>query len=117
MHSVVSIILGCVIIFGVGGLVYWQTESDPEGMPQATSGTSADMSLAGVAKHADATSCWSIINGGVYDLTSWMPRHPGGEEAILKLCGKDGSEAFNRQHGGAAVQAQALAGFKIGDVE
>jgi hypothetical protein len=71
--------------------------------------TSAD-----VAKHGTRESCWSIVNGSVYDLTSWIPNHPGGEGAILRMCGTDGSAGFNRQHGGAAKQATILAGFKIG---
>lgn len=69
---------------------------------------------ADVAAHNSKSSCWSIINGNVYDLTSWIPKHPGGENAILQLCGTDGSAKFNGQHGGAAKQAGILAGFKIG---
>ena len=67
-----------------------------------------------VAQHNSKTSCWSTINGNVYDLTSWIPQHPGGERAILQICGKDGSLKFNHQHGGAPQQAMILAGFKIG---
>jgi cytochrome b involved in lipid metabolism len=119
MNTFASALIGIVVILGVGGLVYWQTNAAPRSAPQVTGGESAesDMTLAGVAKHNSAASCWTVINGGVYDLTSWIPRHPGGEEAIRQLCGTDGSEKFNGAHGGAALQAQALAGFKIGDVQ
>ena len=78
-----------------------------------TSGTDL-ISAATIAMHADAISCWSSINGTVYDLTSWIPKHPGGEQAILSICGIDGSTKFNAQHGGAPLQQQILAGFKIG---
>ena len=71
-------------------------------------------SAAQVAAHNSRESCWSTINGNVYDLTSWIPKHPGGEEAILKLCGTDGSAQFNNKHGGGAQQAIILAGFKVG---
>lgn len=67
-----------------------------------------------VATHASASSCWSVINGGVYDLTSWIGQHPGGSKAILGICGKDGSSAFNDQHGGQRRPANELTGFKIG---
>jgi cytochrome b involved in lipid metabolism len=67
-----------------------------------------------VASHASRTSCWSTINGNVYDLTSWIPKHPGGESAILGLCGKDGSRKFNGQHGGDSGKLAILSGFKIG---
>lgn len=70
--------------------------------------------LAEIAAHATAASCWSAINGTVYDLTSWISQHPGGEGAILSICGKDGSAAFNNQHGGQSRPEKILATYKIG---
>ncbi len=67
-----------------------------------------------VATHNDSSSCWSIVNGNVYDLTDWINSHPGGQEAILEICGKDGSEDFNEQHRGDGGPAKALAQYKIG---
>jgi cytochrome b involved in lipid metabolism len=67
-----------------------------------------------VATHNLRSSCWSAINGSVYDLTSWIPNHPGGERAILSLCGTDGSDAYNGQHGGSSRTATILGGFKLG---
>lgn len=71
-------------------------------------------SLAEVAKHSSDSSCWSAINGKVYDLTAWIGQHPGGKNAILSICGKDGSSAFNDQHGGQRRPANELAGYEIG---
>lgn len=84
--------------------------------PVTTTTTAAPntFTLAQIATHNNASSCWTTINGGVYDVTSWINQHPGGSEAILSLCGKDGSVAFNGQHGGQARQASELATFKIG---
>lgn len=73
-------------------------------------------SVADIAAHKDASSCWSAINGGVYDLTSWIAQHPGGEGAILSICGKDGSGAFNDQHGTRGKAANVLAGYRIGNL-
>lgn len=73
-------------------------------------------SLTDVAKHSTKTDCWAAVNGGVYDLTSWIGKHPGGEKAIIGLCGKDGSEAFNGQHEGQDDPAKALASFRIGNL-
>lgn len=64
--------------------------------------------------HNSSTSCWTVVNGSVYDLTKWINNHPGGEGAILSLCGKDGSEDFNEQHGGDGGPEKILASFKIG---
>ena len=95
-------------------------ENEEEGSDNsdATAGTGSDSSggitAAMVAEHSSRSSCWSSINGGVYDLTSWIPNHPGGEQAILGLCGTDGSAKFNGKHGGQSKQLSILAGFKIG---
>ena len=86
----------------------------PTPSPNTAPTTTGQYTLADVAKHADATSCWSTINGGVYDLTSWISQHPGGEGNILMICGKDGTDAFNGQHSSARQPQNVLVSFKIG---
>lgn len=70
--------------------------------------------LADVAIHATQADCWSTINGGVYDLTTWIDRHPGGPGKIIGLCGKDGSASFTRKHGEQSRPVSALLLLKIG---
>lgn len=91
-----------------------KTDSVGSNTSTAPKSTVKSYSATEVASHSDKSSCWSIINGNVYDLTSWVPQHPGGEGAILSICGIDGSGAFNNQHGGRSKIANILAGFKIG---
>ncbi|MFA7286180.1 MAG: cytochrome b5 domain-containing protein [Patescibacteria group bacterium] len=81
---------------------------------QASAPKVAGYTLTDVATHSTKENCWSAVNGNVYDLTSWVPKHPGGDAAIAQICGKDGSALFAGQHGGAAKQASILATFKIG---
>lgn len=73
----------------------------------------AGISLATVATHKDAASCWSVIEGKVYDLTAYVPKHPGGKSEILAICGKDGSSLFAGQHGGQSKPAQILSGYYL----
>lgn len=70
--------------------------------------------LSEVAQHKSSSSCWSAIDGNVYDLTKWINQHPGGSGVIKAICGKDGSAAFNGQHAGQNRPANELARFKIG---
>lgn len=49
-----------------------------------------------VAAHSTASDCWTIVNGSVYDITSYVPRHPGGDE-ILAACGADGTTLFTER--------------------
>ena len=83
--------------------------TNPQGSSQKT------YTMTDVATHKNASSCWSIINDKVYDLTSWIGQHPGGPQRILSICGSDGSSAFNDQHGGQRRPERELAGFYIGD--
>lgn len=85
------------------------TELEPE---LAASG----YTLAEVAVHADASSCWTAVGGKVYDLTSFIAKHPGGAENILRICGIDGTAAFEKQHGGDSKPENTLDGFYIGEL-
>lgn len=58
--------------------------------------------------------CWTVISGKVYNLTPWIPTHPGGTAAIKGLCGKDGTQAFSAQHSGQSRPESTLATFQIG---
>jgi cytochrome b involved in lipid metabolism len=77
--------------------------------------TTPEYTLAQVATHSNSTSCWSVVNASVYDLTSWINSHPGGKQAIVSMCGKDATTAFENQHGGQRRPEQELASFFIGN--
>jgi L-lactate dehydrogenase (cytochrome) len=51
-----------------------------------------------IATHDSADSCWVIIHGNAYDVTDFLPNHPGGQAIILKYAGKDATEEFQIVH-------------------
>ncbi|KAL1955642.1 hypothetical protein VTO42DRAFT_8375 [Malbranchea cinnamomea] len=51
-----------------------------------------------VAKHNTSQSCWVVLYGKVYDVTDFLPNHPGGANIILKLAGKDATEEYDPIH-------------------
>lgn len=86
----------------------------------------SQITLEQVSQRSSATDCWTIIDGSVYDITSYVPRHPGGDE-ILLACGTDGSSLFNQRttadgqeigsgtpHSSSA--ARQLQAYKIGEL-
>ncbi len=75
--------------------------------------TPIGITMAEVTQHNSKDSCWTAINGSVYDVTSYIYKHPGGPSRILALCGKDGSKAFEGQHEGDARPEAKLASLKI----
>ncbi|OHA17724.1 MAG: hypothetical protein A2664_03875 [Candidatus Taylorbacteria bacterium RIFCSPHIGHO2_01_FULL_46_22b] len=85
----------------------------------STSSTQSNVktyTFAQVQTHNTSASCWATISGKVYDLTSWISRHPGGQAAIKSLCGTDGTAEFSGQHGGQPRPASELSGFLIGNL-
>jgi len=78
---------------------------------------SASYSMDQIAVHNNAQSCWTAINGNVYNVTSFINQHQGGVGTILMLCGRDGSFAFNNQHGGQGRPQQELSNFLIGTLK
>ncbi len=79
--------------------------------------TQTSYTMQQVATNNKASSCWTVIDGWVYDLTSWIERHPGGVGPITSLCGIDGTAAFHAQHLGQSNPAQRLASFRIGPIK
>lgn len=49
-----------------------------------------------VKTHAVRNDCWTVVNSQVFDITSFIEHHPGGDE-ILRACGADGSSLFNNR--------------------
>ena len=78
--------------------------------------TPSTMSPSEVATHNSRTDCYTIVRGKVYNVTSWISQHPGGADAILSLCGKDGTTAFEGQHDGQNKPESQLATFFVADL-
>lgn len=139
--SLIGIIAAVIFVSGAGYLVYngrpvmklpeqSQTATDTQTNPseespagtntqaptesntqQASTGT---YTLADVEKHNTENDCWSIVDQNVYDLSSWISRHPGGPAPIIGMCGKDGSAMYHGQHKTSKRPASMLALLKIG---
>jgi hypothetical protein len=67
-----------------------------------------------VRANNSGASCWSVIDGNVYDLTKWIASHPGGRGNILSLCGKNGTAEFAAKHRGDSNPQARLRGFLLG---
>lgn len=116
-------IIGALVLVISAGIAFG-TQPQPKKSPTTatssssnTASTEKSFAMTEVATHNSKTSCWTTINGNVYDVTAWISKHPGGAGAILSICGKDGSAAFSGQHGGKAGPEAELAGFIIGSLK
>jgi len=49
-------------------------------------------------KHNVRDDCWIAVRGKVYDVTSWIPKHPGGEDTLVLNGGRDATVLFEIYH-------------------
>ncbi|KAI1904186.1 hypothetical protein AGOR_G00003090 [Albula goreensis] len=47
-----------------------------------------------IKQHNMSKDTWLIIHDKVYDITSFLEEHPGGEEVLLEQAGADATESF-----------------------
>lgn len=106
MKKIVGIAIVAAVVVGGGVFAYTQMNKEDEPAPVTTSideqtlnTETADQeayTVDEVKDHNSKDDCWTIINGNVYDITSYVPRHPGGDE-ILRACGEDGTSLFTQR--------------------
>ncbi|KZT01425.1 cytochrome b5 [Laetiporus sulphureus 93-53] len=49
-------------------------------------------------EHKTREDAWSAFNGKVYNITPYLPYHPGGEQELMRVAGRDGSKLFALTH-------------------
>jgi cytochrome b involved in lipid metabolism len=52
-----------------------------------------------LSRHIDDGNLWIAIDGGVYDVSEYSKRHPGGPAILFVYAGRDVSAAFLQQNG------------------
>lgn len=70
-----------------------------------------------IAQHNTNKSAWVYIDDDVYDVTSFLPRHPGGEDMILLMAGRDVTDLFPSYHPFTTKPKQILSKFHIGKLK
>lgn len=122
-----KIFLAILIFLLVLGLVYFIRLSVPVSSssnvvseePVLISTDPSKISIEVLSEHGSKEDCWVSYDGKVYDVTSFLPRHPGSAEAIIPFCGtSEGfTEAFTNQHGTSKVANLMRVGTLIGDFD
>lgn len=49
--------------------------------------------------HNKKDDAWSAFYGKVYNITPYIPFHPGGERDLMRVAGRDGTKLFATTHG------------------
>uniref|UniRef100_A0A0D9X7H0 Cytochrome b5 heme-binding domain-containing protein n=1 Tax=Leersia perrieri TaxID=77586 RepID=A0A0D9X7H0_9ORYZ len=93
----VFVIVSVVMLLVLGALFVIPKSRNKGNAKQASSNTSAktfrSYTKEEISAHNTRTDCWVIIKDKVYDVTSYVEEHPGGD-AILNNAGGDSTEGF-----------------------
>jgi len=66
-------------------------------------------------KHNNSQDCWLAVRGKVYNVTRWVPNHPGGNDPLVLNAGRDGTQLFEAYH---PIRVHAMLDkYFIGDLE
>lgn len=90
-----------------------------------------------VRKNSSRESCWIVVDGRVYDMTSFAPSHPGGEQStcpiksllklrnrylysyvvIYRFAGRDASEQYNAVHAPSLISRTLEPQYQLGALD
>lgn len=79
----------------------------PPATNKSTSPTSSTLNTTEVQKHNSQADCWIIVSNQVYNVTAYIPFHPGGTQRIVNTCGTDATTAFNTRGGSGSHSTNA----------
>ncbi|KII90847.1 hypothetical protein PLICRDRAFT_39449 [Plicaturopsis crispa FD-325 SS-3] len=99
---------------GHGALDWANLKSSGEDLRGVTSLIRVPPSL--LKRHNKRADAWSAFNGKVYNITPYLPFHPGGERELMRVAGRDGSDLFAATHAWVNVDYmldECLVGFLV----
>ncbi|KAL7628599.1 hypothetical protein AAE478_000114 [Parahypoxylon ruwenzoriense] len=70
-----------------------------------------------VAKHTTPESCWVVLYGNIYDVTEFLPSHPGGSKIILQLAGRDATDEYDPIHPPGTLEENLKPEAKMGRID
>lgn len=112
--------LGLAIAALVAGGIYWQnTFGTPVSNDMKILPKDGKITLAQLNANKNSSSCWASVGGVVYDVTSYVSKHPGGAE-LYNGCGKELDSLFPKHPGGrfdSDSNKAILEKFKIGTLQ
>ena len=98
-----NILIGVSVIAAIGGSLLFlkgSSKNTVKGVSSIKNITANELS-----QHSSEGDCWTAIDGTVYDITKFIPLHPGGN-VILGGCGKDATDMFNSSGNGGKPHSQ-----------
>ncbi|CAN6675798.1 unnamed protein product [Malus baccata var. baccata] len=68
------------------------------------------------SQHNTKDNCWVVIDGKVYDVSTYLDDHPGGDDVLLAATGRDATEDFE-EAGHSKTAREEMKALCIGEVD
>ncbi|TMW93984.1 cytochrome b5 [Solanum pennellii] len=68
------------------------------------------------SEHNTKDDCWVVIDGKVYDVSSYLDEHPGGDDVLLGVTGQDATDEFE-DAGHSKSARELMEKFFIGELD
>lgn len=91
--------------------------AEGERVPSLPRGSLARADAAAVARHNTSDSCWVVLYGHVYDVTDFLPSHPGAAAVILGLAGRDATDEYDPVHPPGTLREHLRPEARLGRVD
>ncbi|KAL3468295.1 FMN-dependent dehydrogenase-domain-containing protein [Aspergillus heterothallicus] len=59
-----------------------------------------------ILSHQTPDDCWIVVDNQVWDVTTFVEKHPGGPAIILKYAGRDATKAYSEVHTPGLLKAE-----------
>ncbi|KAI3626607.1 hypothetical protein CBS9595_001968 [Malassezia furfur] len=71
-------------------------------------------------RHSSRSDAWTALEGKVYNMTPYLRFHPGGQETLMRIAGRDGTRLFFLTHSWVNIEAvigPAMVGMLVPEPE
>nr|XP_043639246.1 cytochrome b5 [Erigeron canadensis] len=68
------------------------------------------------SEHNSPGDCWIVVDGKVYDVSSYLDEHPGGDDVLLQATGKDATDEFE-DAGHSKTARELMETFCVGELD
>lgn len=115
-----KLFIACTLLFWLAVAGFWLGSALHQETVTAEGEVMKAYSQAVVADHNSRDDCWMIIDGMVYDISTYLPEHPSAPEMVIAWCGREATNAYHtktigRPHSSRA--GQILSGYHIGRLD
>lgn len=97
-----------------------RTDVNLRGLPLSTPYLRVPPSLLRNHTGRKGKDAWTVLGGKVYNITPYIPYHPGGEPELMKAAGRDGTKLFGEIHpwvNWEGMLENCLVGIAVGEEE